>query len=259
MKFKDDFEKIRSFLEDGVNFAFTRFSDGEICIMQNRELKLDSTNVVMGKTTYNFGYSSEDHKHFIPEEHGHVRDKLIDAYKFKQENYFVGGICQNCTCASREFAGWMHDLYGEPDDSLTSANLLVNSNYPNFIKKVLPILQTRQVVFVCSENANLVNAGFQDIVKDFRVGKNCIVNDLGLSEQVGQWIDDNDIKNHVFLFAASSLSEIMIHELYSKFPDNTYIDVGTTLHRQLGLKLERNYLRSYWSGRPHPELYRSCV
>ena len=97
MKFKDDFFKLLQKLKSGENFAFTRFSDGEICVMQNKELRLADDHVKMGETLYGFGYTKDDHKHFDPEKHGFLKDKLIEAYKFKKENYFVGGICQVCT------------------------------------------------------------------------------------------------------------------------------------------------------------------
>ena len=88
MRFEEDFFKLLKKLKEKENFAFTRFSDGEICVMQNRELLLANDHVKMGETKYNFGYSKEDHKHFIPEEHGFLKDKLIEAYKFKKQNYF---------------------------------------------------------------------------------------------------------------------------------------------------------------------------
>ena len=99
MKFKQDFKKILLKLKNSENFAFTRFSDGEICIMQNKELKLANNHVVMGETKYNFGYSSDDHKHFEPDKHSFLKDKLIEAYTFKKENYFVGGIFKKATKA----------------------------------------------------------------------------------------------------------------------------------------------------------------
>lgn len=258
MKFKNDLKKIYLKLKNNEPFAFTRFSDGEICVMQNQELKLANDHVVMGETKYNFGYSSDDHKHFDPSEHSFLKDKLIEAYTFKKENYFVGGICKDCTCASREFAPWMHNLYGSIDDNLTSANLLVNSNYSLFVKMFLPLLEQKKIVFVCSENANLSNTKF-NIVKDFRVGKNCIVNDHHLIDEIKQWISKEEIKDHIFLFSASSLSEVLIHELYKDFDQNTYIDVGTTMHPFIGLSIERDYLRAYWNNIPHPDLYKSCV
>tara|TARA_R100001591_G_scaffold97695_1_gene103752 strand:- start:767 stop:1543 length:777 start_codon:yes stop_codon:yes gene_type:complete len=258
VKFKEDLKSLLIKMKSKENFAFTRFSDGEICIMQNKELKLATDHVIMGQTTYNFGYSDDDYKHFEPEKHSFLKDKLIEAYTYKKKNYFVGGICKGCSCASREFATWMHDLYGELDENLTSTNLLVNSNYPLFIKYFVPILQNRKVVLICSQNADLSKTKL-NIVKDFRVGKNCIVNDHHLVDDIKKWIVKEDIKDHIFLFSASSLSEVLIHELFKDHDENTYIDIGTTLHPYIGLTIERDYLKSFWSNLPHPDLFKSCV
>tara|TARA_Y100000310_G_scaffold278291_1_gene296647 strand:- start:145 stop:924 length:780 start_codon:yes stop_codon:yes gene_type:complete len=257
MKFKADIFRFLSKLKSNEHFAFTRFSDGEILIMQNKELILDSKYVKTGDVVHNFGYSEDDHKHYDPEEHEFVKDRLLEAYTFKKNNYFVGGICRNCDCASREYADWMHEKYGEPDSQYTYANLLVNSNYPIFMGQLYKELKKKKIVIVCSEQADLSNTGLE-IVKDFRVGKNCIVNDHHLIDVIKVWIGDNDISDHVFLFAASSLSEVLIHQLFKDFENNTYIDIGTTLHKQLGLSLEREYLRGYWKNLPSPDLYRSC-
>ena len=152
----------------------------------------------------------------------------------------------------------MHDLYGEIDENLTSTNLLVNSNYPLFVSNFIPILKTKKIVFICSKNADLSKTNL-DIVKDFRVGKNCIVNDHHLIEEIKEWIMKEEITNHVFLFSASSLSEVLIHELYKVNDKNTYIDVGTTLHPYMGLDIARDYLKAYHQNFPHPDLKNSCV
>ena len=48
MKFKADIFKFLSKIKREENFAFTRFSDGEILIMQNKELVLQSSYVKTG-------------------------------------------------------------------------------------------------------------------------------------------------------------------------------------------------------------------
>ncbi len=258
MKFKKDFFDMLTRLRNGENFAYCRFSDGEICIMKNEELKLSDNHVVMGDKRYSFGYSSDDHKHFEPEKHQFLREALIDAYKYKADNYFVGGICQGCTCASSHYADWMHNLYGSIDNNLTSANLLVNSNYPLFVNNFIPVLKNRKLVFICSENADLEQSEFE-YIKDFRVGKNCIVNDHYLASEIKSWIKSEKIKNHVFLFSASSLSEVLIYELYKENKNNTYIDIGTTLHPYIGLDIQRDYLKAFMANVPHPDIIKSCV
>ena len=257
MDFKTDFYKLLHKLKNKENFAFTRFSDGEIAIMQEKLLILGEKKVILGDAVYNFGYSENDHKEFDPKRDKFLTDKLLDAYKFKKDGYFIGGICRNCTCASKEFKPWMRDLYGEDDEHAMSANLLVNSNYPMFVNHFIPEFNNHKIVMVCNENADLQKLPF-DVVKDFRVGKNCIVNDHYLVDEIKNYINDNKVENHVFLFSASSLSEVLIHELYKHNDNNTYIDIGTTLHPYMGMELARDYLRAYHHGAFHPDLVKSC-
>ena len=257
MKFKDDFFSLVSKLKNNENFAFTRFSDGEIAIMQNKRLILADDYVILGETHHNFGYTSNDHKNFDPEQHQFLREKLLEAYKYKAKNYFVGSICRNCNCASAEFKDWMLNEYGTFDDNYTFANLLVNSNYPLFDNHFVKALKNKEVVVICNESADLSQAPFK-VIKDFRVGKNCIVNDWHLVDDIKNYIRQESIENTVFLFSASSLSEVLIYELYKDFNNNTYVDIGTTLHKQMKMELSRDYLKAYWNGGMHLDLLRDC-
>ena len=239
------------------NFAFVRYSDGEALVMQNKKLILAEDHVQAGEIRYGFGYTSQDHKEFIPEKHGFVKETLLDSYKYKEKNYYVGGPCKNCDCASKDFVDWMHEQYGALDNNYTYSNLMVNSNYPLFLNYFVPELKKRKNIIICNEKADLSKLPF-NVVKDFRVGKNCIVNDHHLFDEIKNYIDANSIQDSVFLFSASSLSEILIHQLYQHNPNNTYVDIGTTLHPYLGLDVNRDYLRGYWTGQGHPDLYREC-
>jgi len=255
--FKEDFFEILGKLKKGEHFAFTRFSDGETCIMRNEKLVLGSEQVQVGETIHDFGYSEDDHKEFIPEEHAFVREALIDSFKFKKKNYFVGAGCGNCTCLIREDIPMLKELRPGDEEHWTSPNLLVNSNYPLFLNHFLPQFKKNKVVMICSKDASFDKLPFE-VTKDFRVGRNCIVNDHQLEGEIRTWMEKNQIKNHVFLFSASSLSEILIHKLFEHDDENTYIDIGTTLHWHLNLGIERDYLRGYWNNIPFPDLYKDC-
>jgi len=257
MDFKTDFYNLLHKLQNKENFAFTRFSDGEIAIMQGKLLILGEKRVILGEAVYNFGYSENDHKEFDPVRDKLLTDKLLEAYKFKKENYFVGGLCRNCTCASKEFKPWMRDLYGSDGSQAVSANLLVNSNYPMFVNHFIPEFKNHNIVMICNENADLDKLPFE-IIKDFRVGKNCIINDHHLVDEMKNYIDENRLEYCVFLFSASSLSEVLIYELYKHNDKNTYIDIGTTLHPYMGMELARDYLKAYHNSTFHPDLVKSC-
>jgi hypothetical protein len=237
--FQRDFFAMYHRLKSGVPFAFTRFSDGELRIMENKELILGEDFNKIGRRRRRSRYTPEDRKHFNPAKHQHVREKLMLAYQYKAKNYFVGLSCRCCVGD----AGFnkMVDWYGGDDDQLTWANLWVNANYKLFREYMIPAFSENKVAYIVNEAADLSGLPFE-VVKDFRIGDNCIVNDFNKHEEVDRWITDRSIKRHLFLFSASSLSNIMIYELYRWHPQNTYIDIGTTLNIELGLPGTRGYL-----------------
>jgi len=256
-KYVADFFTLLNKLKNGENFAFTRFSDGEVFVMQNKKVVLETDHVEVGDTRMSFGYSEDDYKEFLPERDGFVREGLLDAFSYKKKGYFVGAGCAACTCAIEEYIPWLQEIYKNGPEHWTTPNLFVNANYPLFVNHFVPEFSNHKIVMVCSENASLEELPF-DVVKDFRVGKNCIVNDHHLIGEVSEWIINNDIRDHTFLFSASSLSEILIYKLFNLSDKNSYIDIGTTLHKWLGLSLERDYLKAYWQGQPLADIYKSC-
>ena len=243
-------EKIRA----KENFAFSRYSDGELYILQNRELKLDQGLIQIGDEKQGGVYQPADFKHFDPKEHGFYQQKLIDAFKHRQAGYYKGLTC-SCCIGKKDF-DWQIDLHGGDDESLTWANLWVNGNYPAFITHTLPIFYNRDCVFVGHTDADITKFPF--FVKDFRVGYNAMINDYGKIEDIKKWIGDNNIKNHVFLFSASTFTNLAIYELFREFPDNTYVDIGTCLTPMMNMPIERDYLKRYWFYAGGGDLQKIC-
>lgn len=253
--FVGDFYKLLNLLKAGEPFAFNRFSDGELYILQGKELILDSKQVKVGTNVADGRYQPEDFKRFHPEEHAYYRDRLVDALRFKKNNYFNGLSCR--CCVGEEDFQWQLDFLGSSDPNLTWANLLVNGNYPRFIREMYPVFNNYRAVFVCNEKADLSVMPF--IVKDFRVGYNAMINDYGLIETMKNWIDENDIRGHLFLFSASSFSKMAIHQLYEHCNKNTYIDVGTTLNPLMNMRLDRTYLKEFWLGGRATDINKICI
>ena len=237
--FREHFFLLYNKLKNCENFAFSRFSDGELRIMQNQELILGDTYYKIGDNIQSGAYYSEDRKNVNPHTHPHILEKLMEAYKFKKHNYFVGLSCK-CCVGENDFQQ-MIDWRGGDDEFLTWSNLWVNGNYDLFREYMIPEFSNHNIVYTLNENGNLNGLPFK-VVKDFRIGENCIVNEFNKHEEVVKWIEENNIKNHVFLFSASSLSNFIIYELFKKYGENTYIDIGTTLNIELGMKGIRGYL-----------------
>ncbi len=259
--FRNDFDHLLSLIKTGENFAFSRFSDGEMDIMQDLRLQLDVNLVQVGEETIWKNYHKVDHKNYDPAipEHQTMRESLIAAYKHQQHNYFSGLSCR--CCVGPENFKWMVDLYNQGDHThLTWANLIVNGNYKPFIEEMWPELQKRELVMICHESADLV-AFPVELKKEFRVGYNAMINDIHIIDDMDNYITDNDISNHVFLFSASSFSALAMHKLYQKHPNNTYLNIGTTLNTFMGMPVDRIYLQGYWNNDPaaQGDLNKICV
>jgi hypothetical protein len=237
------------------HFAFSRYSDGELWILQNKELKLSEDVIQVGEQKSPGVYKEADFKHYNPEVHNSFREKLIEAYKYKQPNYYKGISCK--CCVGDENFQWQLDLHGGDDESLTWANLWVNGNYPAFIMHTLPILYSKDCVFVGHESADTSKLPF--IKKDFRVGYNAFINDYDKIDIIRQWIKENNIENHVFLFSASTFTNLAIYELFRDFPNNSYIDIGTCLTPMMNMPTHRGYLQAFWGYRGGADIQKICI
>lgn len=260
-KFYSDFHNVLQKIQNKENFAFTRFSDGELYIMQNRKVVISQDTCFLREEEHVGSWGPEEHKSFNPETDGFLREKLLECFMHKQEGYYKG-ICTAEDVGEVDASWQFEKLLDLEDDDLTFSNLLINGNYFYFMTKMLPAMKDSnfKVVYVCNKMADLEKFPL-NLVKDFRVGQNCHINDIHLVEEMTDWIQTNSIKDHLFLFSASSLSNILIYELYKKFPNNTYMDIGSTLNPMLGLSgwvSSRGYLRGYWMNEPNPYYYQQC-
>lgn len=253
--FIDDFYKLVDLLGKREPFAFNRFSDGELFMLQNKELVLDAVQVKVGEKVTKGIYKQEDFKRFDPAEHAFYRDRLVDAFRYTAKNYFKGISCR--CCAGEADFRWQLDFHGGHDENFTWANLLVNGNYGRFIREMYPLFNGYRTVFVCNEKADL--SAFPFLCKDFRVGYNAMVNDYGLIAGMKKWIGENGIDGHLFLFSASAFSKLAIHQLFESFPCNTYIDVGTTLNPFMDMRIDRSYLKSFWLGAKGKDIDKICI
>ena len=240
-----DFEVIKSMLSRGENFSFSRFSDGELLVCNGVEVAMQSSHNQIGEGIFNASNSKDDIKHFDPKLHGETQKRLQKALIYNAPNYFKGLNCYCCTAQMWSPAPVVRErqLAGGDVSRLTWANVLINSNYKRFMDEIVPILKTKKLYMVVNENANLEESEL-NVECSFRVGQNCMVNDIGLIDEIKSYIDDNNITNGVFLCAASSLSNMIIHECHMHNTNNTYIDIGSSLNPLLpGIGSKREYMK----------------
>ena len=246
MKYFDkEFYKFLEKLKNKENFAFARFSDGELFILKNQTVILAEDHFVTGERKGHGVYPKEEQKEFIPEKHGFFQEKLLECFKFKMPEYYKGICCRNDVGEDAFF--WQKGLNGG-DKDLTFANLLINRNYRRFVEEMVPVLRERDVIYVVNEMANLEGIPFE-LKKTFEVGSNCMIDNYDTVEKVKEYIRENNIRDHVILCAAASLSNFIIRDCFEDNPDNTFLDIGSCLNPYLeleGWKHTRGYLTHYW-------------
>ena len=252
--FHEEFDKILTLLKKKENFAFTRFSDGELFIMQNKTLILAPQHYVTGEIRGQNRYTAEEQKEFLPERDQFYREKLIECFKHNQHNYFKGVCTASDGHVGQENYKWQLELLDGNEDNLTFANVLINANYRRFVEEIIPLLVDREIIYLVNELADIARLPFE-IKKSFKIGTNCMINDYNIVEEVKTYIADNNIENHVILCSAASLSNYVTYECYKDNPNNTFLDIGSCLNPLLNLegwKYTRGYLTHYWlnSGSP---------
>lgn len=257
-------DKFTKMLENKENFAFTRFSDGELHMLQGKPFFIRNDMTLSNGRLCKGFWGNEELKTFDPDADKKCQDKLIESFKHRQHNYFKG-VCCRC-CVGEEDFKWQFDnlLEETPDDEfLTWSNLFINSNYREYMKSIVPTFSNRPVVIVSNEKSNIEGLPFyKNVVKWFPIGNNCHSNHFDLIDEMKQWTKDNNIENHLFLFSAASLSNYLIYELYKQNDNNTYFDIGSTLNPMMeldGWVGSRAYLLDYWKGQPNHYSMMKCV
>ena len=246
--FKKAFDVLLSKLKNGENFAFTRFSDGELFILQNKTVVLADNHYITGDIKGPNRYTKEEHKEFYPEKHQFYREKLIECYKHNQENYFKGICTATDGHVGKANFDWMIDFHGGDDPNLTFTNLLINANYKRFIEEMVQLFADRDIIYVVNELADTSKLPFH-IMKNFNIGSNCMVNNFDTAEKVKNYIEQNNVQDAIILCSAASLSNFVIHDCYKENSNNTFLDIGSCLNPLLGLegwKYTRGYLTGYW-------------
>ena len=257
--FKGDFEKIKKHLKENINFSFTRFSDGELFVLQNKRLELNEDHYIIGDQRGGGWYNKEEQKTFIPGEHEFYRKKLEECLQCKEPKFYRG-ICTSPDVDNQTYQ-WMVDLSGGDIETLTWSNLLINGNYEKFLNEIVPLFKSKKIIIVLNESANITKLPF-NIVKDFRVGTNSFINDYPLIETIKNYIIENKIEDYLFLVSAASFSNLLIHELHLLSNKNTYLEIGSTLNPIMemeGWKGSRGYLREYWLGQSRHYLNMDCT
>lgn len=250
--FTDEFYFFLDKFKKRENFNLLRFSDGEIYMLKGKKYNIKNLYVsVEGKIKGFINHPSYERKSFNPIKDEFFIKKLLESFKYNSKEYFKGISCKCCIGA--DLWDWQLKIIGGDSDNLTWSNVLLNSNYPLFMKEFYPEIKNRGAYIICNENAVLDKL---DWVKgDYRIKTNDYTN-LKLIDNIKDDIKKHKITNNVFLFSSSAFSNVAQYELAKFEPNNTYIDIGTTLSYELGIPSKRDYLLSYYNLKKIP--FKKC-
>jgi len=224
-EFKKDFEKFELKLKNNEPFALSRNNDGEMIILFNQYINNGE-----------FIYDPNDGQYEL------FRKKMIESSQHRGDNYYVGIACR--CCVGDETHEKIKNFVNQDEEHLTWGNIFVNSNYSLYKERMIPLFSNYDIVLVVNENAIISNLPFfSKIKKTFKIGKNAAINNYNIVSEMKSYINNNDIKNTLFLFCAGPFSNVLIYECYKESPNNTYLDIGSTLDNIMCLGTTRGYLR----------------
>jgi len=228
---KDLYTLIEAF-KSHTNFCFIRFSDGETEILRNNSLFIGPEYVSSSAGTFKFNYPPHDFKDFNPVRDVEFRKELINAAKFKKIN-FIKGIRTSSNNNGIQDREMMIKFNNGDLSNLTFTDLLINSNYKEFRRVFLPLIL----------NANSINliANYRAVMTDINSTWNHIAIPDNFIPKYKQILDEvlrKIIKlpsGSIILSSASSLSNLIGHNLWAIRQDVTFIDIGTTIHDLVGM------------------------
>ncbi len=243
-----------AFLE---SFQFTRYSDGELFMILEKEIRLTTSGAwIDGVQINSQRYADHDCKIFKPSEDKALALELIKALCCKVKSYVIG-LPLPC-CVGDDMFTSMVKKTGLYPSFYSTANLLINDNYPFFLGRIIPILQKRNVLLVANKRANA--EFFNRVCGHIKLGDDAKSSISRYEDEISRFLDSHSYEYQselVILFAASYLSNLLIYRLVLRYPHVTMIDIGSALHPQLNLGLIRHYLQLYYSD-PTSYCYHKC-
>ena len=215
--FRSDCQFIFNKLKDRHSFSFSKYADAEFLILTNQSV------------------TTIDGWFFTPELHEETRNLVFESFTYDDPNYFVGISC--ICCQPKNHVDWMRSVVGTKN--VTWANIFVNDNHNFFIENFIPEFSNWDVNIICTSEGNISNLPF--VPKSVtNINKQSITEDLHLVDQLEKLAMGKN--GELFLFCAGPLGNILAHRLHLVNPNNTYLDIGSTLNGYLLENPNRHYI-----------------
>lgn len=211
-KFFTDFDYFWSMIDNHENFTFARYADGEVMLMKGQKV-----NELTQAYTVD--------KWYAPNKLTKVGIELLETLNHTEDNYYYAISSKTDNIADYSF---LKDNIKQIDDKITFVNLWINANYHKSIQKYNSLERT--VTLICNYKAKKENFPFK-ISKIIPFPNNCIEYwDISGDNFIDMLLTEiGDKKNELFFISCGPISEIIIDKLYCNNPNNTYVDVGSSI------------------------------
>ncbi len=109
--------------------------------------------------------------------------------------------------------------------------------YKRLQNEFIPAMTKYPVILVANEKADLAHFKKHEFkVRHFvPISLNAWQHYEDIVESVQRYTMRTNPKNHLFLFSAGPVANILIPAIHKMHPENTFIDIGSCIDRQLGL------------------------
>ena len=224
--FNEDFKYFTELINSDTNFAYARYADGEVALMEGKSI---------GQGSQAFHVDRWESPQGITK----VGRELLDTLKHTEDNYYYAISSHTDWVTDHQF---LINRIAIPSN-ITFANLWINANYEKM--KAFYCNLKKEVYVICNQRAKKESFPFE-IVELFPFPDNCV-------EYWEQYGDDyleqllqytTHINNKTFLISCGPVSEILIHRLYLANPNNQYVDVGSSIDEYVHGYKTRPYMES---------------
>lgn len=224
-KFFNDFNYFWDMIEKGENFTFSRYADGEVMLMSGKQVNTSTQAYRVDNWSAPSGITK-------------VGKELLDSLNHTEKNYFYG--ISSKTDNINDYL-YLKKNIKQKEENISFVNLWINANYKKSIEKYKTL--NRPVTLICNYNAEKDNFPFNvntiipfpdNCIEYWETNSDSFVDTL--INQVGEK------QNELFFISCGPVSEIIIHKLYSHNPNNTYIDVGSSIDEFVHGQKTRPYM-----------------
>jgi hypothetical protein len=213
--FAGELQRFDAMLARHERFTLSRFGDGEMVILMGDHRR-------RFKNIIGIEYQYEPHD----PTYAAAREAMLAAFRYRACDYYIGISCPHCV-GDDDFR-WLVETSGQDEEHLTFATLWFYTNYRGYLARVVPRFREYQVILVCNREASIEELPFAP-AEVFRVGRNAWRDDLPVIDALRRFIDRQRLRDALFLLCAGPFSGVIAHELHAFSPENSYVDIGSTL------------------------------